>query len=607
MSARFARLGRYQPETLLGRNNVTETYRARLVQVSPGDKERAFALKVLRQGAQRGQIELRFIAAARMLQRRPVAGMAGVFDIADGPQEIFAAFQFEEGVNLNQLRAQAVPDGGHMDARLVGLIVRKLAERLAPLHAQPDGVRVHGGLSPGNVLVRPSGEVVLLDCGFSEALRGNAGWPSESWRFASPEQLRGEPATPVSDLYGLGALAYFLLYGVPPFVGETPAELEACISAGTPVFEGLHSAIADILARTLAYLPEQRPKSAVEIVRQVSVAMLSANAGVRATVQLTPGQLASAGMTPPEEQVEPPAPAEVVEVPADESVGETRDDDSAETRPFAYASLDDLDASAEEDRPAISPDDPDVGVVYEDDDEEEVVIGPDGKVKRRRRRGGIRLLAWTKSAFARKLFRYWWVPAMVVVVVGAMQGFFFYQSWRTAKEQSMLREAAAAAERARLEAVKPKLKAAPALPKGHLVLKIKPAGATVWLDGKESGTAPITVLTTPGSHRLVVTAPGYRMLRDVIDTTNGAVFERDMVPAIFPLSGSVGVNVACDTEGQYPVLVDGKEIGALCPIAGIRLDPGKHMVGVFVIPENRIWTQDREIQADRPHRVHFNY
>jgi hypothetical protein len=39
----------------------------------------------------------------------------------------------------------------------------------------------------------------------------------------------------------------------------------------------------------------------------------------------------------------------------------------------------------------------------------------------------------------------------------------------------------------------------------------------------------------------------------------------------------------------------------------VRLDPGKHMVGVFVIPENRIWTLDRDLVAERPHRVQFNY
>jgi hypothetical protein len=80
-----------------------------------------------------------------------------------------------------------------------------------------------------------------------------------------------------------------------------------------------------------------------------------------------------------------------------------------------------------------------------------------------------------------------------------------------------------------------------------------------------------------------------------------------MVAAAFPMTGSVGLNVGCTTEGKYPVFVDGREIGALCPIAGIRLEPGKHMVGLFVIPQNRLWTLDREIQPERPHRVQFNY
>jgi PEGA domain len=170
-----------------------------------------------------------------------------------------------------------------------------------------------------------------------------------------------------------------------------------------------------------------------------------------------------------------------------------------------------------------------------------------------------------------------------------------------------LREAAAAAERARLEAAKPKLVAVPAIPKGNLVIKVSPQGAAVWLDGREVGSSPATMITEPGAHRLVITASGYRMLRDVVNTTNGAVFEREMVPAIFPLTGSVGLNVGCATEGKYPVLIDGKEIGSLCPIAGVRLDPGKHMVGIFVIPENRIFTQERQIVADRPHRVQFTY
>jgi hypothetical protein len=611
MSAKFARLGRYQPEVLLGRGNVTDTYRARLVEVLPGEKAAAFSLKVLRQGEHRAEVELRFIAATRMLQRRPMPGMAGVFEIGDRPEATYAAFKFEQGVNLRQLRIQGVPEGSHMDARLVGTIWRKLTERLVPLHGQPDGLRVHGGLSPGNVLVRPSGDLLLLDCGFAEALHSKAGWPSESWRFAAPEQLRGEAAGPASDLFALGVLMYFLYFGRLPFVGETPKELEACIAGGNPEFAGLHPAMATGLARLLAYAPDARPRSAIEVVRQISVALLTASAQVGAFAPVAARPTPAGPAAPASAQLAPAGPGEVGGQPAEqerppEPASEGGDDES-EIRPFVLVPQGEVAALADDVPGDISADDPNVGVVYDDDDEEdEVQVTADGKVRRRRRRG-VRLLAWTKSAFARKLFRYAWVPIAVIVVVGGVEGYFLLQSWRAAREQSMLRDAAQAAERARLDATKPKLVQAPVLPKGHIVLKVNPAGAAAWIDGQEVGTSPSTIMTKPGAHRLVITSPGYRMLRDVVDTTTGVVFEREMVPAVFPLTGSVGINVACTTEGKYPVIIDGKEIGALCPIAGVRLDPGRHMVGVFVIPENRIWTQDREVLADRPHRVQFSY
>jgi hypothetical protein len=612
MSERFPRLGRYQPEVLLGRGTVTETYRARLVEILPGEKAQSFSLKVLRQGEHRAEVELRFIAAARMLQRRPMPGIPGVFEIGDRPEATYAAFKFEEGVNLRQLRIQAVPQGQTMDARLAGTIVRKLAERLVPLHAQPDGLRMHGGLSPGNVLVRPSGDLVLLDCGFGEALHSKGGWPSDSWRFASPEQLRGEPAGAASDLFTLGVLMYFLLFGRLPFEADSPKELEARIAAGSPELEGVHPSLSNTLTRLLAYAPQARPRTALDVVRQISTALLTASAHVGAfspTVARTAAPAsAAAGPVGSAESGGLLAPAGAAAEPTFEGAegSEDGDGDSA-IQPFALVPQGGVAAVAEEADGGISADDPDVGVVYDEDEEEdEIEVTADGKVKRRRRKG-IHLLAWTKSAFARKLFRYAWAPIAVLVVAAGVEGYFLLQSWRAARDETMLRDAALAAEKARLEANKPKLVPPPVLPKGHLVLKVNPSGAAVWLDGQEVGSTPSTIMTEPGAHRLVITSPGYRMLRDVVDTTKGAVFERDMVPAVFPLTGSVGLNVACTTEGKYPVIVDGKEIGALCPIAGVRLDPGRHMVGVFVIPENRIFSQDREVVADRPHRVQFNY
>lgn len=606
MNAGSARLGRYVPEALLGQGSVTLTYRARALESSSEIDAQIFALKVLRQEAHTAELELRFVDAARALQWSPLPGTAKVVEIGESPGPIFAAFEFEDGVNLRQLRAQAAAKGNLMDVRLVGLVGRKLAERLSPLHAQPDGPRKHGSLSPGNVLIRPTGEILLLDCGLSEALRIEAGWPSESWHYAAPEQLRGEPAGPASDLYALGALMHFLCYGRPPFDADTPESLDERVAQGPPVLDGIHPSVASVMTRLLSYAPADRPKSAADAARQISVALLSANAGVSF---VTPAPMVAEPVARASGEPSPfPGPEDAgQDAMLDASAG-SDDAEDEDVRPFVFVPGGGSAKTHDGVRVGISADDPDVGVVYDDDEEEdEIEVAADGTVKRRRRRRAIRLLAWTDSAFARKIFRYAWVPIAVVLAVAAVEGYFFTKSWRAARAQSQQKDEALAAERARLEAAKPKLPEVPAVPAGHLVLKVAPAGATVWLDGKVVGSTPSTILTTPGAHRLVITASGYRMLRDVVDTSKGALFEREMVPAIFPLTGSVGLNVACATEGKYPVFIDGKEIGALCPISGVRLDPGKHMVGVFVIPENRIWTLDREIIAEHPHRVQFNY
>ncbi len=101
---------------------------------------------------------------------------------------------------------------------------------------------VHRDLKPANILVTSEGVVKLVDFGIAKALDHSTGKtlltvPLMTPGYASPEQLRGAPTGPPSDIYSLGAVLYELLTGARPYdFGESPTpEMIRVVSHEEPI------------------------------------------------------------------------------------------------------------------------------------------------------------------------------------------------------------------------------------------------------------------------------------------------------------------------------------------------------------------------------------
>src|ERR687897_779225 len=105
-------------------------------------------------------------------------------------------------------------------------IVKRMAEQLllALSYAHRRGI-IHRDIKPSNILLTQDGSVKVADFGIARIIEEDdaVGAPGEivgSARYMSPEQLRGEDATPRSDIYSVGVLLYHCLTGRPPFSGD---------------------------------------------------------------------------------------------------------------------------------------------------------------------------------------------------------------------------------------------------------------------------------------------------------------------------------------------------------------------------------------------------
>jgi serine/threonine protein kinase len=175
--------------------------------------------------------------------------------------------QLASGGDLRQLR-------GTPYLEIVPVLI-DLAHALE--HAHDHGV-VHRDLKAANVLFDGMGRVLLADFGVAgraqEGIRNNqasTGWSPSS---ASPQQLMGLPPAPADDLYGLGALAFELLTGSPPYFPDF--NVRRVLHDPVPALEPVHLApprLLGLVRSLLAKDPRHRPQSMAVVITGLAAAL----------------------------------------------------------------------------------------------------------------------------------------------------------------------------------------------------------------------------------------------------------------------------------------------------------------------------------------------
>ncbi len=257
-SATGARTG----QVLVGRyaivRTVAETPHARVLEAVDRIDGRRVALKLLGSslGASGRDAAMRFTAEAQALAKLRHPHIVPLRDAHTEPPLI--VLEWMEGGSLADLLARVRLS----PARAVE-IARAVLEALSAAHRI--GV-VHRDLKPSNVLFDGGGTPKLADFGAAHLSGANATMTAGAigtLGYMAPEQRRGEPATPASDLYAVGVLLHEMLALVlPPRPGAAEATADTVRAAVThPDLDARHDRI---LARLLADEPQRRPSSARE-------------------------------------------------------------------------------------------------------------------------------------------------------------------------------------------------------------------------------------------------------------------------------------------------------------------------------------------------------
>ena len=263
-----ARIGRYTIQGLIGKGGMGAVYRA----VREDDFRMQVAIKLLKPGTDSEAALGRFRTERQILAALQHPNIAHLLD--GGATEAglpYFVMEYVDGTPLLEYAAR-LPVRQRLE------LFRSVCQAVQYAH---QNLIVHRDIKPTNILVTREGTPKLLDFGIAKLLGPAAGPPTVSLTgaggqlmtpaYASPEQVRGKPVTPATDIYSLGAVLYELLTGRRAHELETHSaeEIQREICMREPpkpssLVKDLDPDLDNIVLMALRKEPERRYASAAE-------------------------------------------------------------------------------------------------------------------------------------------------------------------------------------------------------------------------------------------------------------------------------------------------------------------------------------------------------
>lgn len=216
----------------------------------------------------------RFRLEASMVAGLDHPNVCAVRDVGECEGHVYLAMPLYSGETLRQEIAR----GPLAVARAVDIAIQ-VSRGLEKAHAQ--GI-VHRDIKPSNVFITTDGVALLLDFGIAKlagvTLTASMAGPLGTVSYMSPEQLRGDRVDVRTDVWSLGVVMYEMLAGQRPFGRQAVGAVVNAIVHSDPESLTKHrpdvpEALARVVAKALAKLPDERFASAQQFGSELAAAM----------------------------------------------------------------------------------------------------------------------------------------------------------------------------------------------------------------------------------------------------------------------------------------------------------------------------------------------